>query len=76
MQRSTWTYSDTPSTSVVLRDKKSTEKIVLGRVKVFGEEVCHVGQGVNVRDCEFAVAHAVANPMEPHVNDFESFLFD
>jgi hypothetical protein len=40
------------------------EKIVLGRVKVFGEEICHVDQGVNIGDCEFAVASAVADPMD------------
>ncbi len=49
---------------------------MLGRVKVFCEEVCHVDQCVNIGDCEFAVAHAVADPMESHVNGFESFLFD
>jgi hypothetical protein len=38
-QRSSWTYSDTPSTSFVLRNQKFAEKIVLGRVKVFCEEV-------------------------------------
>ncbi len=74
-QRSTWNYSDTPSTSFVLRNQKFTGKIVLGRVKVFGEEVCHVDQCVNIGDCEFAVAYAVADPMEPHVNGFGSFLF-
>ena len=29
-----------------------------------------------VGDCEFAVVHAVADPLEPHVNGFGSFLFD
>ncbi len=49
---------------------------MLGRIKVFGEEVCDVDNCVNVGDCEFAVAHAVADPMESHINGFASILFD
>jgi hypothetical protein len=74
-QRSTWIYSDTPSTSVVLRNQEFTGKFVLGRIKVFSEEVCDVDHGANVGDGEFAVAHAVADPMESHINGFGSLLF-